>query len=84
MNRDPLAAYFLNDLLSLILNYLDWSSSVSTVSDYRLEDRTSGLDLRQRKNIFSLSSVSRPSLKPTQPPIQWVPRVFPGIWRGRA
>jgi hypothetical protein len=25
-----------------------------------------------------LASVSRPDLGPAQPPVQWVPRVFPG------
>jgi hypothetical protein len=33
---------------------------------------------RQRKNIFPLASVSRPALRPTQPPIQWVSGVKHG------
>jgi hypothetical protein len=33
-------------------------------------------DSRQRQRIFPLSSVSRPALGPTQPPVQWVPRVL--------
>jgi hypothetical protein len=34
--------------------------------------------------IFSLASVSRPALGPTQPPVQWVSGVLsPGVKRGR-
>jgi hypothetical protein len=40
---------------------------------------------RQRQSIFPLASVSRPALRPTQPPIQWVPGVLsPGVKRGRS
>jgi hypothetical protein len=49
------------------------------VSDYGL-----GFDTRQGQRIFPLSSVSRPALGPTQPPVQWVPEVLsPGVKRGR-
>jgi hypothetical protein len=39
--------------------------------------RRPGFDLRQRQRIFPLTSVSRPALRPSQPPIQWVQRSFP-------
>jgi hypothetical protein len=36
------------------------------------------------KGFFPLASVSRPALRPTQPPVQWVPGVLsPGVKRGR-
>jgi hypothetical protein len=38
--------------------------------DYGLDDR--GLDSRQGLGIFLFTTVSRPALKPTQPPIRWV------------
>jgi hypothetical protein len=49
-------------------------SSVSIVSDYGLDDHGSipgGV-----KRIFPLASVSRPAVRPTQPPIQWVPGIL--------
>jgi hypothetical protein len=48
------------------------SSSVSTVSDYRLDNQQSGFDPRQGQSIFPVTSVSRPALRPIQPPVQWV------------
>jgi hypothetical protein len=33
----------------------------------------SKFDPRQRQMIFPLTSVSRPALGPTYPPVQWVP-----------
>jgi hypothetical protein len=59
-----------------------WGSSVSIVSDYKLDD--SEFNPRQRQRIFPLAFVSRPALVPTQPHVQWVPGVLsPGVKRGR-
>jgi hypothetical protein len=53
-------------------------SSVSIVSDYRLDDRAIGVWSPAGAKDFS--SVPRPALGPTQPPVQWVPGVLsPGI-----
>jgi hypothetical protein len=55
-------------------------SSVSMVSGYGLDDRMIGVRTRQGQRIFPLTSVSRPALRPTQPPVQWVPGVLsPGL-----
>jgi hypothetical protein len=41
-------------------------------------------DSWQRERIFLLASVSRPAMRPTQPPVQWVPGVLSlGLKRGR-
>jgi hypothetical protein len=47
-----------------------WGSLVSILSEYRLDDR--GSDPQQRQRIFPLASVYKPAQGPTQPPIQWV------------
>jgi hypothetical protein len=52
---------------------------VSIVSDYRLE----GFYPRQRQKFISLVSVSRPALRPTQPPVHWVPGISSGVTHGR-
>jgi hypothetical protein len=36
----------------------------------------SGFEPRRGQRIFPLSSVSRPALGPTQPPVQWIPGVL--------
>jgi hypothetical protein len=43
------------------------------VPDYKLENRSSISD--RGKGFFSLASVTRPALRPTQSSIQWVPGV---------
>jgi hypothetical protein len=70
-----LFVYFLIALLSnplyLLLRCLPLTASFSVINIcYAF----------QRQGICSLTSVSRPALRTTQPPIQWVP----GVKRGRA
>jgi hypothetical protein len=51
-------------------------SSGSIVSDYG----RSGFDPWRGQRIFPLTSVSRPALRSTQPPVQWIPGVLsPGV-----
>jgi hypothetical protein len=52
-------------------------SSVSIVSDYRLDGRGS---IPNRDRIFLLVPVLRLALGPTQPPIQWVLGALPHGW----
>jgi hypothetical protein len=47
-------------------------SSGSTVSDYGLDDQAIGVLSLAGAKIFPLTSVSRPALRPTQLPVQWV------------
>jgi hypothetical protein len=57
---------------------------VCYVADYGLDDRAIGVRFPAGARIFPLSSVSRPALGPTQPPVQWVPGALsPGVKRGR-
>jgi hypothetical protein len=62
----------------IILKYCNykaqsWSSVVSIVSDYGLDNWAIDIhSLAKAKKIFSLTSVSRPVLGPTLPPVQWV------------
>jgi hypothetical protein len=52
----------------LLLRSLE--SSVGIALSYRLDDR--GFDSRQGLGTFLSTTVSRPALGPTQPPIQWL------------
>jgi hypothetical protein len=50
------------------------------VSDYRLDDRASGVRSLAVAKDSSVASASRLALRPTQPPVQWVVRVLsPGV-----
>jgi len=51
---------------------LSRSSSVSIVN--RLRAGRPGFDSRQKQKFHLFSTSSRPTLGPTQPPTQWVPR----------
>jgi hypothetical protein len=55
------------------------------VSGYGLDTRAIEVrSLAEAKGFFPLTSVSRSALRPTQPPVQWVPVVLsPGLKRGR-
>jgi hypothetical protein len=50
-------------------------SSVSLAPDYKLDDQDP-VPARDKES-FSSSLMSRPALRPIQPPIQWVPGVRP-------
>jgi hypothetical protein len=64
------------------LYIVNWGISISIVSDYRLDDRSSIPG--RGETIFPLASVSRLALMPTQLSIQWVPEVLSQwIKRGR-
>jgi hypothetical protein len=54
------------------------------MSDYGLDDRAIELQSPAEAKDFSVATMSRPALGPTQPPVQWVPVVLsPGVKRGR-
>jgi hypothetical protein len=57
--------------------YRSQGSSVSIVSDYGLDDRAIGVRSPAEANdFFLLTSMFRSALRPTQPPIQWIPGVL--------
>jgi hypothetical protein len=55
-------------------------SAVGIETGYGLDDRGIGVQVPVGSRIFSMSS--KTTLRPTQPPIQWVPgALFPGVKR---
>jgi hypothetical protein len=50
----------------------------SSASSVWLQTGQPGFDPRQRQSIFTLASVSKPPLRPIQPPIQWIRGPLPG------
>jgi hypothetical protein len=65
-----------------IISCTSRGSSAIIVSDYGLDNRAIGV--RSPVDGFSLASVFRLAVGPTQPPVQWVPEVLSmGLKRGR-
>jgi hypothetical protein len=57
---------------------------VSIVSGYGLDDQAIQVQSLAKARDFSSTCVSRPALRPTQPPVQWVPEVLSsGVKRGQ-
>jgi hypothetical protein len=75
------ATYF----LIFSTSWSELGSSISIVSGYGLDDQAIEVGSpAEAKGFFPVASVSRPCLRPTQPPVQWVPGVLClGIKRGR-
>jgi hypothetical protein len=65
-------------LLVLEGNYCRPGSVVVIVTGYGLD----GPEIESRWGR-DFPHLSRPALGPTQPPLQWIPRLFPGVKSGR-
>jgi hypothetical protein len=99
MNLYKINAVYRNCLKVQKLNYIGFNNGNSDVkycvrfvggaevaqSVYCLVCRLDGcrFDPRQRQSIFPLASVSRPTLRPSQPPIHGYWGSFPGVKHGR-
>jgi hypothetical protein len=55
--------------------YLKWESGYLGWYNGGLQAGELGFDSQQGQEIFLYFTVSRPALRPTQPPVQWVPGV---------
>jgi hypothetical protein len=76
--------YYFFRIYVTINTYGEPGSSVSMVSGYALDDRTIEVRSLVGQRISSLTSVYRPALGPTQPPVQLIPGVLsPGVKNGR-
>jgi hypothetical protein len=60
---------------------MNWNIAVGIATGFGLGDRGFGVESSRVKN-FHFSTSSKPTLGPTHPPIQWVPRpLSPGVKR---
>jgi hypothetical protein len=71
---------WVKQLLNSEMGYhlFDMYSSVGTETGYGLEDEETVFDYQKGQEIFVFCTASRPNLRLTQPPIQWVPDAF--LW----
>jgi hypothetical protein len=58
---------------------MSWGRLINTASDYRLEDRATGVRTQAQAEDFSSSLSVRPVLRPTQSPIQLISEIL-SLW----